>query len=114
LAELARKEGIPLRTVTRWVGCYRKHGLAGLVRRPRGDKGKYKLSLQLQEAIEGMALQKPPLSVAAIHRNAIGIAKKLNQTRPAYDVVYSIVRQIEPSLLLWPAREPKTTRINSI
>jgi len=100
LAALARKEGIPLRTLTRWVECYRKRGLAGLARKSRGDKGRYKVSPQLQHAIEGMALDKPPLSVAAIHRNAIGIAKKLNQPRPTYHVVYSIVRQIEPGLLL--------------
>jgi putative transposase len=100
LAALARKEGISLRTARRWVECYRKHGLAGLVRKVRGDKGRYKVSRQLQHAIEGMALDKPPLSVAAIHRNAVGIAKKLNQPRPTYRVVYSIVRQIEPSLLL--------------
>jgi putative transposase len=99
LAALARREGVPLRTARRWVESYRKHGLAGLVRKPRGDKGKRSISLELQHAIEGMTLEKPPLSVAVIYRDAVRIAKTLKQPPPKYHVVYSIVRQVEPGLL---------------
>src|SRR4051812_7861341 len=68
LRRVARERGLALRTARRWVAHYRRDGLAGLARKPRSDKDKRHLSVGLRQAIEGLALQKPRLSAAAIHR----------------------------------------------
>ena len=39
LTHVARYQGIPLRTLQLWLAQYRRHGLAGLARRPRRDRG---------------------------------------------------------------------------
>ncbi len=39
LAQIAREQAIPLRTLSRWVKRYREVGLAGLSRQVRADKG---------------------------------------------------------------------------
>ena len=59
----------PFRTAQRWVSLYRQFGLAGLARKTRTDNGQHReISAKLKEAIEGIALQKPPLPVTAICR----------------------------------------------
>jgi putative transposase len=64
LARLARAEGIPLRTARRWVHRYRDHGLAGLARVPRADRGTRTFPADLIHLIEGLALRTPALSAA--------------------------------------------------
>jgi len=61
LAQLAREQGIVLRTARRWVDRYRREGLTGLARKERGDKDKRKLTPALQQLIEGLALRRPSL-----------------------------------------------------
>jgi Helix-turn-helix domain len=39
LTHVARHQGTPLRTLQLWLAQYRHHGLAGLARRPRRDRG---------------------------------------------------------------------------
>lgn len=75
LTEVARVSGIPLRTLQRWTSRYQRFGLAGLARAPRSDAGQRRLSSELVELIEGLALHKPRLSTAAIHRRIIPIVK---------------------------------------
>src|SRR5436305_6338468 len=59
--------GIPYRTAHRLVSEYRRIGLAALVRRKRADRDERRVvSPKLKEAIEGLALQKPPLPIAAL------------------------------------------------
>jgi len=99
LARVAQEQGIPFRTLREWVLRYRKHGLAGLVRKSRTDKDRRRMSVQLQEAIEGLALKQPPPSVASIHRQATLIANKIGESPPGYKAVYQIVRTLEPGLL---------------
>ena len=60
LARVARDRGLVLRTARRWVDRYRREGLAGLARKGRSDRGKRHLSDTLRQAIEGLALKKPP------------------------------------------------------
>ena len=100
LAKLAREQGIALRTARLWVDRYRKHGLAGLARKSRSDKARRRISVQLQHAIEGLALKQPALSAASIHREAVGIAKKLGESPPSYSSVYALIRALEPGLLM--------------
>ena len=61
--------GIPLRTAQRWVAQYQQFGLAALAREKPADTGEHRaVSVQIREAIEGLALQKPPLPIAALYR----------------------------------------------
>ena len=79
LARVARDRGLALRTARRWAGQYRREGLAGLARKGRSDRGKRRLSDTLRQGIEGLALKKPPLSAASIHRQAVTLAERLGR-----------------------------------
>lgn len=86
---------IPLRTAQRWVMGYRRFGLAALARKGRGDAGKRRVvSRKLKEIIEGLALQKPPLPLAALYRQVQRIAKERGEKAPSYGTVFNIVRNL--------------------
>jgi putative transposase len=54
LAQVAKHYGLVLRTVQRWVTRYQAHGLAGLTRRTRADRGQSRhLQPELKHVIEG-------------------------------------------------------------
>lgn len=96
---LARHLGVALRTVQRWLRRYREQGLAGLARKPRADAGRRRLPLELQQAIEGLALRTPPATIATIHRTAADMARAQGWRVPSYDCVHEIVRALDPALL---------------
>ena len=104
LARVARDHGLALRTARRWVGQYRREGLAGLARKGRSDRGKRHLSATLRQGIEGLALRKPRLSAASIHRQAVAIAERLGKSPPSCNTVYALIRELDPALLT-PAHE---------
>jgi len=56
------------------------------------------LSGQMQEVVEGVALQRPPLLVASLYRQVCRIAQEQNMRAPSYSVVYEIVRQLRADL----------------
>jgi putative transposase len=99
LSEVARTAGVPLRSVQRWLARYRTAGLVGLARAPRSDTGQRKLPAELVQVIEGMALRKPPPSIAAIHRRMTALATQHHWTPPSYGSVYGIVRQLSPAMV---------------
>jgi putative transposase len=99
LAEVARQAGVPLHTVQRWLACYRESGLAGLARRPRSDRGNRALPEQLVTVIEGMALRRPPLSAATIHRQVLDVAGERGWPTPSYATVYAIVAGLDPAMV---------------
>jgi putative transposase len=99
LTQIAREQGIVLRTARRWVNRYRKEGLTGLARKERGDRDKRKLTPALQQLIEGMALRKPRMPVATIHREVTETARKLGQAPPSYKVVHAVIAKLEPALV---------------
>lgn len=99
LPVLVRSNGVPLRTAERWVAQYRAHGLAGLARKPRRDAGKRRLPDQLVRLIEGLALRRPPIPIAAVHRQAITVAKQQNWPTPSYSAVYEVVRDLDPGMM---------------
>ena len=71
LAAIAREAKLSYRTLQYWLERYRTSGLAALARKPRIDHGRRrKLSAALQEAIEGLALKKPPLSIKVVCNQA--------------------------------------------
>jgi putative transposase len=108
LARLATEKGINLRTARRWVQVYRRHGLAGLARQGRSDKGKRKLPAALQEVIEGLALRKPKLPAATIHRKAVEAAERLGARPPSYKVVLAVIGTLEPALVTLAHEGAKT------
>jgi putative transposase len=99
LARVARDRGLPLRTAQRWATQYRREGLGGLVRKGRSDRGKRHLSDMLRQAIEGLALKKPPLSTAAIYRQAVTLAERLGEAPPTYRIVYAVISDLAPAML---------------
>lgn len=108
LARGARDRGLALRTARRWIAQYSRDGLAGLARKGRSDRGKRQLSDTLRQAIEGLALKKPPLSAASIHRQAIILAEQLGEPPPGYDAVYHLVRDLDPALVALAHEGTKT------
>ena len=84
LAQLAKHHHLPLRTLQRWRQRYRAHGLTGLARKARGDRGTHRrLSQELQHLIEGLALSTPPPSVAFVHRHVAALALERGWKAPS-------------------------------
>lgn len=98
LTRVAADAGIPIRTARRWIARYRADGPAGLVRPPRPEAGKRTFPKELVELIEGMALLKPPPSIATIHRRIAGLASERGWQAPSYGSVRSIVAGIDPAM----------------
>lgn len=99
LAAAAKHADIALRTAQRWLARYRTGGFAALARASRSDSGCRQLKPELAQLIEGMALHKPRLSVAVIHRRVSGPAKEQNWPTPSYGSVYAIVRGLDPGMV---------------
>ena len=97
LRSVAQEAGIPYRTALRWVARYRKAGLDAFARKGRNDEGARRFaSPQLVQAIEGLALERPPLPISSIHRQAISLAAALGEKKPSYPVVWRIVVLYRP------------------
>jgi putative transposase len=100
LRAVSSEASIPYRTALRWASGYRRVGLAALARRRRSDQGGRRLaSITLIKAIEGLALERPPLPISSIHRQASSMAETLQERKPSYAVVRRIVRSLPASLL---------------
>jgi len=99
-AQVARTHQLAPSTVQLWIKRYREKGLAGLANHTaRSDKGKSRsLPEQARLLIEGLALQTPPRSAAAIHRQVTAIAKEQGWKPLSYERVRQIIKQIDPAL----------------
>lgn len=108
LRAVASEASIPYRTAVRWASSYRKVGLTALARKSRTDQGSRRLaSTRLIEAIEGLALERPPLPMSSIHRQAGAIAEALHERTPSYAVVRRIIRSLPAGLLMLAHRGNK-------
>ena len=74
LVRVAGEHGVPERTLRRWLAAYGAGGLAALARRPRTDRGTRRMPRDLQLLIEGLALRRPPPTIATVHRQAAEVA----------------------------------------
>ena len=111
LSQLAHHHGIPRRTLYDWLAQYQRHGLAGLTRRGRRDRGHHRgLRPELKELIEGLALRKPPPTVALVHRQVKEVARRNGWPVPNYQRVYRIVKQLDPALVTLAHYGSKTYR----
>ncbi len=80
------------------VKQYREQGSAGLVTTARKDKGKpRRLPEQAIILMEGLALQTPPRSAAAIHRQITEIAKAQGWKPLCYERVRQIIKNLDPA-----------------
>lgn len=101
LSYLAESSGFSLSTLKIWLSQYRQSGINGLERKPRSDKGKRrKITSELEQLVEALVLRKPPISIAAIQRKVTEIAVNKGQRPPSYKVVWLIVQQIDPALIM--------------
>jgi putative transposase len=75
--------------------------LSALVRKRRSDRGQRRaLSAKLRQVVEALALEKPPLPIAALHLQICKIAHETDQNIPTYKAVYRIVRALPKDLLV--------------
>ncbi len=101
LSSVAQTAGISYRTAHRWVTQYRRFGLAALARKQREDRGgRRAVSTKLREIIEGLALQKPPLPIAALYRQVVRFSQNLGERAPSYGTVFNIVHSLGADLVL--------------
>ena len=100
LTDCAAANGVPLRTVQRWLARYRRDGLIGLSRPARSDAGQRRIGDEWIGFIEGLALQKPRTSVAAIHRRVSAFADRQGRPGPSYATVHAIVGTIDPAMVV--------------
>jgi putative transposase len=99
LLQIASQQQVSPRTLRRWLQRYHIEGLPGLLRKRRADRGeRRRLPSDLQQLVEGLALQTPPLSVAIIHREVCKLAQQHDLKPPSYGLVYDIVRQLPRAL----------------
>lgn len=94
LVRVAGEHDVPERTLRRWLAAYRTGGLAALARRPRSDRGIRRMPPELQLLIEGLALRRPPPTIATVHRQAAEVARDQGWPVPGYAAVYDVVRSI--------------------
>src|SRR2546421_9789372 len=100
LTQVAREYQISIRTLRRWVQRYRSDGLIGLARPMRKDKDQRRaVTAQIQQFIEGLALEKPRRTIATIHREVVKLAKAREWKTPSYSTVERIVQQLDPALM---------------
>lgn len=100
LAQIAMHRQETARTLRRWVHNYRRGGLAGLARKERTDAGKHRrLSDEARQLVEGLALQKPPLTAASIYRQISTWLQDKGEQPPSYDVVHEVIRSLPTSLI---------------
>ena len=72
--------------------------IASLERRPRSDQGIRSLPAELVGAVEGLALRRPPPTLAFIHRRISAVAADRGLRPPSYSTVRAIVRGIDPGM----------------
>lgn len=111
LTHVARQHGIPLRTAQRWLAQYRREGLARLARRRRRDRHPpHGLPPELTQLIEGLALRKPPPTIALVHRQVCDVARRHGWPVPNYQRVYRVVKHLAPALVTLAHGGSKTYR----
>jgi putative transposase len=100
VCDAAKLAGLGVRTLERFMADYRRRGLQGLVRKRRSDRGRRrKVTDSLERLVEGLALQTPTPTAAAIHRTVSEVAAKKGWDEPSYGSVYSIIHNLDPSLV---------------
>jgi putative transposase len=99
LRSIAERTSVSFRTLQRWVAGYKRDGLPGLLRKVRADSGRRRtISPRLREAVEGLALEKPPIPLTSVHRQVTQFARMIGEAAPSYWVVRDIVLSLPNDL----------------
>jgi len=99
LTAIARAHHKSLRTLQLWVKQYRQTGLVGLSRQRRQDQGqRRRVHPEVARLIEGLALQRPAPTAAAVHRMLAPIVERQGWPLPSYRTVADIVHNLGPAL----------------
>jgi putative transposase len=108
LRVVAEEGGIAFRTAQRWVARYREHGLVGLAREPRGDRGQPRgISQELRKLVEGLGLERPVLPARSVYRQAGQMAELRGESAPSYWTVCAVLRSLPPGLVTLAHEGPK-------
>ena len=99
LTVIAADIDVSSRTLQRWLARYLIDGPMGLGRPQRPETGTRTFPQQMVGLIEGMALAKPPDSMATIHRRIGRLAGERGWRAPSYGSVRDIVRRLDPAML---------------
>jgi len=100
LASICNEHNIPLRTARTWVSLYRRSGLAALARKQRIDeKINHGFPEELYQLIEGLYLQSPHLSYAAVYRKIKEYQIAQQSPCPKYRTICKILSNIPESML---------------
>ncbi|MHA7221212.1 Mu transposase C-terminal domain-containing protein [Arthrobacter sp. RHLT1-20] len=97
LKSLAAHEGIGLRTLQRWHAAHKRDGISGLATSNRGTTRR-RTTAELVALVEGLALVKPPLPIAAIARKANRVAADHDWPSLSYSTVRSITTGLDPGM----------------
>jgi putative transposase len=81
---IAAERGLARRSLERWLWRYRRRGLAGLARFRRAPTAPADLPEDLVALVEGLALGRPPPSLAQIHRQVARLAGERGVLPPSY------------------------------
>jgi putative transposase len=85
--------------------------LAGLARQTRADRGRHRrLTPELAQLIEGLALRTPTPTAAYVHRQVAALASQHGWPIPSYRSVSEIIRKLDPGLLTLAHQGTKTYR----
>lgn len=108
LRSVAEHAQVSFRTLQRWIAGYKRHGLPGLLRKERVDRGDRRtISPRLREAVEGLALEKPPLPLSSVHRQICQFAQIIGEPPPSYWVVRDIALSLPKDLQMLAQRGPR-------
>ena len=64
-----------------------------------GPRTSARITPELRQLIEGLALRKPPPTVALVYRQVRDVAQRHGWPVPNYHRVYRIIKQLDPALL---------------
>ena len=108
LRSVAEHTQVSFRTLQRWVAGYKRNGLPGLLRKERADRGDRRaISARLREAVEGLALERPPLPLSSVHRQVCQFAQLIGEAAPSYWVVRDIALSLPRDLQTLAQRGPR-------
>lgn len=102
--DAAQWGGCSVRTLKRWVKRFRRHGLSGLARKRRRDRGQRHTPAEIQRLIEALYLEHGHRSYQTVHHLVCTYAEEHNLPTPSYTVVRGICHAL-PADVVCMARE---------
>lgn len=99
LTVAAKAAGVSTRTARRWLVDHRADGAAALVRSGRTDRGGWRITAELVELIEGLALRRPAPEIAQVYRKVVEVAAERGLPVPSYNSVRRVIQRLDRGLV---------------